>query len=61
MTKTCMEFRPNNQFSVSHRGDRIVVYGEVTRDAFIDFVKSNAMTIIEILEVFKKCKKTKNE
>lgn len=61
MTKTCMAFKPNTQFSVSHRGDRIVVYGEVTRDAFIDFVESNTITIVEILETLKKCKKTKNE
>lgn len=59
MIKTSMAFRPNNQFSITHKGDRIVVYGEVTRDAFIDFVESNAMTIIEILEALKKCKKTK--
>lgn len=47
--KTSMAFKPNNQFSLTHRDYGIVVYGEITEESLADFVEANAVKILEII------------
>lgn len=44
-----MAFKPNNQFSLTHRDYGIVVYGEITEESLADFVEANAVKILEII------------